>query len=143
MSSREAVTSDPVIRLAELWSGYFVLAYTQCKAIIAGLESFCDPRIQRRRWLQALTEAVDCQQPSTAYADLLWSTLQTMTAITVLQDQLFREFVYKVSLPLAREGHELPDRRQDTEVMLETRLKAIEDRLTTIQVRLDASLSPG
>ena len=65
-----------------------------------------------------------------------------MTNVTAIHDQVVHDFVRRIGVPLSGDVHELADQLVRNEAILTTRLKAIEDRLASIEMRLDASLSP-
>jgi 3-deoxy-D-arabino-heptulosonate 7-phosphate (DAHP) synthase class II len=142
MSSGGATGSDPVVQFSELWAGLFEQARAHCHAVLKGFELICDPRTLRSRWLEDPSRALEGYFNSPAFLDLMRSSISTMTNLTAIQDQFARDFVRQVAVRPRTDVTELSDRLRSNEATLSSRLKAIEDRLASIETRLDTSLSP-
>jgi hypothetical protein len=142
MSPGEATSRDPLVQLTELWAGLFEHADAQCQAVLKGFEFFYDPWKLRGGFLVNLSQAMQGYLRSPPVLELIRTSLNTMNTVNVIQDQFVHDFARRIGVPLSGDVYELSDQLRRNEAILTTRLKAIEDRLTSIETRLDASLSP-
>jgi hypothetical protein len=131
-----------MVQLTDLWAGLFEQADAQCQAALKYYELFFDPTTLRSRWLEDLSQVMDGYLRSPPFLELMRTHLNTMTSLKSIQDQFVHDLARQAGVPLATDVHEASDRLHRTEAILMTRLRAIEDRLASIETRLEASLSP-
>jgi hypothetical protein len=128
---------DPTFPFAGLWTGYLEQADAQGKAMLECLQSLGDPQQIQRRWLDSLTKSLDSYMRSPAFLEGLQRNLRAMTDMKALQDQVVQDIAHQVGIPLASDIFGLFERLYSVERTILSRLKAIEERLGTIEAKLD------
>jgi hypothetical protein len=135
-TSGNTTTPDPSFPFAELWTGYLEQADAQSKAMLECFQSFGDPQQIQRRWLDALSKSLDSYMRSPAFLEGLQRNLRVMTDLKASQDQVVQDIAHQVGIPLASDIFGLFERLYSVERTILSRLKAIEDRLGTIETKL-------
>jgi hypothetical protein len=136
-TSGNTTTPDPSFPFAELWTGYLEQADAQSKAMLECFQSFGDPQQIQRRWLDALSKSLDSYMRSPAFLEGLQRNLRVMTDLKASQDQVVQDIAHQVGIPLASDIFGLFERLYSVERTILSRLKAIEERLGTIEAKLD------
>ena len=135
MSSNTTIP-DPSFPFAGLWAGYLEQADAQSKAMLDCFQSFGDPQQMQRRWLDSLSQSLDSYMRSPAFLEGLQRNLRAMTDLKAFQDQVVQDIAHQVGIPLASDIFGLFERLYSVERTILSRLKAIEDRLGTIETKL-------
>jgi hypothetical protein len=135
-TSGNTPTSDPSFPFAGLWTGYLEQADAQGKAMLECLQSLGDPQQIQRRWLDSLTKSLDSYMRSPAFLEGLQRNLRAMTDMKAVQDQVVQDIAHQVGIPLASDIFGLFERLYSVERSILSRLKAIEERLGTIEAKL-------
>jgi hypothetical protein len=139
MSTGEATRADSLVFLPEPWATFFEQFDALGKAVQESLAFFYDPLALRKHWLEAWSQAMDGYLRSPAFLEAMRRSLEFTTALKAVQNQFIRDFARQTGVPLAADVHELSDRLERTEAILLERLKAIEDRLVSLQTTEAAS----
>jgi hypothetical protein len=135
-TSGNTTSSDPSFPFAGLWTGYLEQADAQSKAMLECFQSFGDPQQMQRRWLDSLSQSLDSYMRSPAFLEGLQRNLRAMTDLKAFQDQVVQDIAHQAGIPLASDIFGLFERLYSVERTILSRLKAIEDRLGTIETKL-------
>jgi hypothetical protein len=137
--SDNATTSDASFPFAGLWAGYLEQADAQGKAMLECFQSFGDPQQMQRRWLDSLTKSLDAYMRSPAFLESMQRNIRAMTDLKAFQDQLVQDIAHQVGIPMAKDIFGLFERLYSVERTVLARLKAIDERLGSIENKLGGS----
>jgi hypothetical protein len=119
--------------LVEFWTKFIDQNAEQTQTLLNGFKEGCDPAALRRLWLDSLANSMDCYMRSPAFLESMRRNNEMMTHLKESADDVARDVARATGIPRINDISGLFERLQIGQEAILTRLKAIEDRLDSLE----------
>jgi hypothetical protein len=144
--------ADPATALCSFWTQWLEQSTRGTQAMLEAMQTANDPQQAQRHWIDAVSRSTEEFMRTPVFMEVMKRSLKMMTDLKVLQDQALQGAARQLGQPLASDITGLFERLKSaetglferlnrTEQTIVSRLQAIEDRLKTVEAKLNSS--PG
>jgi hypothetical protein len=119
--------------LVEFWSKFIDQNTEQTQTLLNGFKEGCDPAALRRLWLDSLANSMDCYMRSPAFLESMRRNNEMMTHLKESADDVARDVARATGIPRINDISGLFERLQIGQEAILARLKAIEERLDSLE----------
>ncbi|MCA9054668.1 MAG: hypothetical protein KDA75_12575 [Planctomycetaceae bacterium] len=136
--------SDAIVRpWMEYWTKVLEQNNEWTTALMAGAAPQLDPAKFRKQWLGALSDSLDAYMRSPGFLDAMRRNSEAMTAMKTTTELAQLEVAHQSGLPHMDDIRGLFDRLETAHEVLLQRFTVIEQRLQSLEEKLDTRLPPG
>lgn len=140
---REAPTAvDPARDFLDFWRNYFEQTAIQTRGLIEGMNSGRSLDRMHGQWMEAMAEGFESFMRTPAFLEVLKQSLKRMVDLKLAQDQMTQSVAQHAGMPQAADITGVFERVNSAERAIMTRLAQIDERLRSIEVKLDSSPKP-
>ena len=133
---------DPARDFLEFWRNYFEQTAIQTRSLLEGMQGGKSLDHMHGQWLGALSEGLESFMRTPAFLEVLKQTLRRMVDLKLAQDQLTHSVAQQAGLPMAGDVTGVFERVHSAEQTILTRLAQLDERLKTIETKLDTTPEP-
>ena len=138
-TTQPAIATDAVV---QPWVDYWMKQYEQStqwtQALMAGTPPQADPKAIRSEWLGAMSKSIEAFMRTPTFLESMKQNSEALTATKITSELGKQELARQAGMPQIQDISGLYDRLETAHEVLLQRLQQIEDRLETIENKLDA-----